>query len=147
MILYMDSDSIVKRYARVADEVGIDEVRELVNEADAVATSIVAYAEVRAALAAARRGGKLRRSSYITAVDAFNDDWPRFAAVIASNELILAAGELAERHALRGYDSVHLASALVFKNRWAYQSYFRLGITILESRGFRKLKCSSRRRW
>jgi hypothetical protein len=27
-----------------------------------------------------------------------------------------AAGDLAERHALRGHDAVHLASALLFRN-------------------------------
>ena len=56
MTLYLDTSSLVKLYV---EEIGSDDVRELVAEAVVVSTSIVAYPETRAALARLRRRGDL----------------------------------------------------------------------------------------
>ena len=48
MILYLDTSALVKLYVR---EHGSAAVRALVERADVVATSVVAYAEARAAFA------------------------------------------------------------------------------------------------
>jgi uncharacterized protein with PIN domain len=58
--LYLDTSSLVK--LDVA-ETGSEVVQQLVGEAHVVATSIVAYAETRAALARLRREGVLRASN------------------------------------------------------------------------------------
>ena len=41
----------------------------------------------------------------------FEDDWERYFALEVTWEIIRQAGDLAEKHHLRAYDSVHLASA------------------------------------
>jgi len=41
-----------------------------------------------------------------------------------SEPLVRLAGDLAERHALRGYDAVHLASGLILKDRLGLQVSF-----------------------
>ena len=46
MTLYLDTSSLVKLYV---EEIGSDDVRELVAESAVVSTSIVAYPETRAA--------------------------------------------------------------------------------------------------
>lgn len=78
------------------------------------ASSIVSYPEGRAALAAARRGGRLTVAGYRTALDDFEVKHAGLAVVGVDPPLARHAGELAEGLDLRGYDAVHLASALAF---------------------------------
>ena len=106
----------MKRYVR--DESGIEETREAVEEADVVATSLLAYVEARAAFARANRDGRFAdEGQYSLLLQNFGGDWAQYAKVNLSPSLAVSAGELAERHALRGYDAVHLASALALRDR------------------------------
>jgi uncharacterized protein len=105
--LYLDTSSAIKLYV---SEEGSDAVRALVAEAAVVATSVVTYAEARAALARLRREGALTAAKLRAAKRDFEDQWPSFLKIDASNVLCRSAGELAERYALRGFDSIHLAS-------------------------------------
>ncbi len=50
---------------------------------------------------------------YRTIVQDFDNDWDTFFIVDVSDTLIKRAGQLAEAFALRGYDAVHLASAVI----------------------------------
>jgi len=112
--VYLDTSSLVKLYVA---EPGSDAVRKLVTEAAVVATSGIAYPETRAALARRRRERALGPAAFATARRAFEEDWPRYLAVDVSASICRAAGELAERYRLRGYDSVHLASYLEVARR------------------------------
>lgn len=47
-----------------------------------------------------------------------NEDWPTYDRLNVSDPVSYLAGELAERHALRGYDSVHLTSAVRISERF-----------------------------
>ena len=85
---------------------------ELFRKADRRSTSVIAYAECRAAVAAAARSQRLTRSEARKAVAALNDVWPALDRLAVSEEIVHRAGELAERRALRGFDAIHLASAL-----------------------------------
>lgn len=76
------------------------------------AASILCYPEGRAALAAARRGGRLSGSAYRRALEEFESLQSELLLVGIDEPLAREAGELSERHGLRGYDAVHLASAL-----------------------------------
>jgi len=105
--LYLDASSLVKLYVQ---EAGSDEVRGLVDQAAVVATSMVAYAETRAAFARLRREGELTAAKFAAAKRDFESDWPSYLILDVSAALVREAGELAERYALRGFDSVHLAS-------------------------------------
>ena len=107
MTLYLDTSSLVKLYV---EEVGSDDVRNLVAEATVVATSIVAYPETRAALARLRRSGDLTPAKFATAKRNFEAQWPAFLTLDVTAPLSREAGEFAERYALRGFDALHLAS-------------------------------------
>lgn len=114
MILYQDTSSVVKRY--VMDEQGVPETRQAVEEADYLATSLVTHTEVRAALAHAKRDGRfVDEDEYTKTLEDFQNDWRHYLKVNVSSSLIAMAGDLAERHALRAYDAVQLASALVLR--------------------------------
>jgi predicted nucleic acid-binding protein len=105
--LYLDTSSLVKLYV---EEAGSDEVRALVGDAAVIATSIVAYAETRAALARLRRSGDLSPGQFAKAKRDFEAQWPAFLALEVSVAVSREAGAFAERYALRGFDALHLAS-------------------------------------
>ncbi len=109
MILYLDTSSLIKLY--VAEE-GSDGIRRLVAGASIVATSVVAYPEARSAFARLRREQAVTdRETELLKTD-LDQDWPRYLALEVSERIWRHAGDLAERHALRGFDSLHLASFL-----------------------------------
>lgn len=97
----------------VVEEVGSDEAAALWDGADAVLSSRVAYSEVRAALAAAHRGGRLSRRQLAGAKRLWSGLWDALRVVELSPELGQLSGDLAEEHALSGFDAIHLASALL----------------------------------
>jgi len=105
--LYLDTSSLVKLYVT---ENGSESVRQLVADADVVATSVVAYPETRAALARLRRDGAVTAARLRSAKREFAEQWPTYLRLEATDSLCRAAGELAERYSLRGFDSIHLAS-------------------------------------
>jgi len=107
--LYLDTSSLVKLYVA---ESGGDSVRAHVDRATIVATSMIAYPEARAALARRHRERALAPAAFAAAKRKFEADWPKYLAVQVTETLCKDAGQLGERHALRGYDSVHLASFL-----------------------------------
>lgn len=107
MTLYLDTSSLVKLYVT---EAGSENVRRLVGDANVVATSVVAYAETRAALARLRRESALTASKLRSAKREFEEQWPTYLTLEATNSLCQTAGEFAEKYGLRGFDSIHLAS-------------------------------------
>ena len=107
MTVYLDTSSLVKLYVR---EAGSDLVRRLVVDANVVATSVVAYAETRASLARLRRQGMLTARTFASAKREFEGQWPAYLTLEATDSLCRAAGNLAEKYDLRGFDSIHLAS-------------------------------------
>jgi predicted nucleic acid-binding protein len=109
LIVYLDTSSLVKLYV---EEKGSTAIRKLVERAELVATSVVAYAEARAALARQRREGGLTAAGFGQAKNDFEQDWPRYLAVEVSEAVYRSAGNLAEKHHLRGFDSLHLAAYL-----------------------------------
>lgn len=93
-------------------EHGSELVAELWGTRQRVASSILAYPEGRAALAAARRGGRLSADGHRRAREEFEALQDEMLLIEVDRALTRQAGQLAEDHSLRGYDAVHLASAL-----------------------------------
>lgn len=106
MIVYLDTSSLVKLYV---EEAGSDHVHGWVSQAGAVATSRVAYPEAMAAFARRHRDGTLPKEGFKELLQAFARDWLRLA-VLDLNEV--AAGDLAVKHGLRGFDAIHLDAVL-----------------------------------
>lgn len=108
MPLYLDTSALVKLY--VAEEHS-DEVHAWVMAATAVATSRVTWAEASATFARREREQPDQASVVAEARDRMRADWPSFAVVDVSQDVVERAGRLARAMALRGYDAVQLASA------------------------------------
>lgn len=116
MIVYLDTSALVKLYA--AEEDGRELVRRAVEESERIATSTVAYAEARAGFARKQREGIFTVDELRRAISDLDEDWPTYARLNVYDPVVYLAGRLAERHALRGYDSVHLASAVRLSARF-----------------------------
>jgi hypothetical protein len=52
----------------------------------------------------------LTASKLTSAKREFEEQWPTYLTLEATNALCRAAGELAEQYSLRGFDGIHLAS-------------------------------------
>lgn len=110
MITYVDTSTLLKL---IIDEDGSDRAVEIWTSADAVASVGLILVEARAALAAAKRARRLTGKQQAEAkgqIEALIGD---LHIVEPTEELISDAADLAESEALRGYDAVHLAAALL----------------------------------
>lgn len=110
---YFDTSALIKLFVT---EAGSPVVQALAAGESSVATSKVTYVEVHAALARKRREGYLADSKYALVTRQFDRDWLGYFKVDVKDEILLAARDLVRRYPLRGYDAVHLASALSLKN-------------------------------
>ena len=113
MILYLDTSALVKLYA---EEPGSGEVRSAVREAHVVAVSEIGYVEARSALARKEREGSFSTDEHDAAIEQLQQDYRQvYLSRPLTGDLIVRAGELTRKHALRAYDAVHLATALVLR--------------------------------
>jgi predicted nucleic acid-binding protein len=112
MFSYLDTSSLVKLYV---EEDESDFVYDLVRSSEITATSIVAYAEARAAFARRFREKSLTRKEYIRLKAVFDEDWSNYFILNLTGNMVKMAGDLADKHSLRGFDSIHLASALTLR--------------------------------
>jgi uncharacterized protein len=85
---------------------------ELWDRADLLVSSQLVYPEARAALAAAARASRIDESTRVSAVATLEDLYAQLRIIAIDEPIARRAGDLATEHALRGYDAVHLASAL-----------------------------------
>lgn len=109
MILYVDTSALIKL---VLVEQGSELAAELWTGSPRAASSILAYPEGRAALAAARRNGRLESGLYGRALEKFEKMFEQLLAIEVDERLAGSAGERAASFGLRGADAVHLATAL-----------------------------------
>ena len=113
MILYLDTSSLVKLYVEEGDSA---RVAELVQSAEVTATSIVAYAEARAAFGRRRREKALAAADHKRIINGLDEDWNNYLIVQLQDKTVRAAGDLADKHGLRGFDAIHLASAITLRD-------------------------------
>jgi predicted nucleic acid-binding protein len=110
VITYLDTSALVKTIvAEPETEVAMD----IWNASDVRLTSLITYAEARAALAAASRDQRLAGRARTAARETLDHRWLDLLEAVVSDEIVHLAGDLADREPLRAYDAVHLASALL----------------------------------
>jgi predicted nucleic acid-binding protein len=108
-MIYLDTSALVKRFVA---EAASDRVRRLIVTEASVATSKIAYAEIYSGLTTKWRENDLSKSDYALACRQFETDWEAYVRVDLDDEILLIARDLIQRHPLRGFDAVHLASAV-----------------------------------
>lgn len=113
MLYYFDSSAAVKRYA---PEKGSEWARLLVEpiEENTVYLGQVGVVEIAAALSRKVRTKELTQEDYEAALWLFLRDVQNEEYIIApvSDQVVDLTVDLTRRHPLRGYDAVHLATAI-----------------------------------
>lgn len=111
MTTFFDTSALV---TLLMDEAGSAEVADVWADAERPVASMLVYPEACAAVARAWRGRRLtdEEAEAEAAAWALDGLVARADLVPASRKLLWDAAYLAEDHFLRGYDAVHLASAL-----------------------------------
>lgn len=116
MILYVDTSALVKRYIREARS---EDVIAVIEQAEAVGSSVLARVEIAAAFAKATRLGWVEEQSASRAWKDFLGHWPSFTRIVVSTGIIDRASTFAWEYGLRGYDAMHFASALIWREALA----------------------------
>lgn len=94
----------------VVSEPGSSEAIAAWGDAERVVSSLLLYPEARAAIGRAARTHRLEDRALRVARSALDRLWRDVDRIAITEPLAREAGRLAELHALRAYDAVHLAS-------------------------------------
>ncbi len=108
MIVYLDTSALVPL---LIDEPASPICERLWDDADDVVSVRIAYVEAAAAIAQARRLGRLTGSQQRAVVALLDETWDQLQLVEVDEPLVHRAGTLADLHRLRGYDATHCAGA------------------------------------
>ncbi len=114
MIYYLDTSALVKRYYT---EKGSAWIHGLFQPENLFVISKVAYAELLAALARKRRERDIGEADFTRAVESFQEEWQEFLVIEVADAIFADLLPLVRRHPLRGFDAIHLCSALWFRKR------------------------------
>jgi len=120
---YLDASALVKRYV---DEVGSDWLRTMIasDQPSLVFTSRITIVEVISAFARRAREGSLSSEELAIARDAFRGDCLNEYQIMPPTMTVIdLACSLLERHPLRAYDAIHLATALGAQQFLVAQGY------------------------
>ena len=110
MILYLDTSALVKRYFKEPYSEGVIDQWMSATE---IVTSFAAYAETMASIYRKKRESCLDDLLVQGIQDLFEQDWLSFVRVEVNDELNFYINQVIKKYPLRGFDSIHLASALI----------------------------------
>ena len=110
MITYVDTSSLLKL---LIDEDGSERAELIWDTAHVLAGSALIVVEASAALAAAEQDARPTAAQHRNAKGELAPLLDELSIVEVTEQLIADAADLAEQEAPRGYDAVHLASALM----------------------------------
>ncbi len=114
-MIYLDTSALVKRYV---EEKGSGVVWHLFEMEERLITAKIAYAEALAAFCRRRREGYLAETDHASLRQKFESDWAACIDVVELTDGVLKdAGRLIDEYPLQGFDAIHLASALLIRNR------------------------------
>lgn len=108
MIVYLDTSALVPL---LIDEPTSPICERLWEDADDVVSVRIAYVEAAAAIAQARRLGRLTRSQQRDVLTLLDEKWDQLQVVDVDDLLVRRAGALADLHSLRGHDATHCGGA------------------------------------
>ena len=107
---YLDTSALLKRYV---DEIGSEWVRAEILGAAVLASSELIIVEAISAFNRRAREGGLAHEEYQRVRDIFYEDChEQYQIVTPARSIMSLACMLLESHPLRGYDAMHLATAL-----------------------------------
>ena len=124
MILYLDTSALAKLYLDEEGNNNTPRLSDVISRYQALTCSVVAYAEARAAFARLVRERILTIEQQQTLLRKLNSDWEQYLLIETTHAVIKIAGDLPDRYALRGFDAIHLASAIWLAERVNFPVHF-----------------------
>jgi predicted nucleic acid-binding protein len=112
VILYLDTSAFIKHYLH---ETGSKLVNEWIDGATLSGTNLITRIEMVATFAKLMRMRVVLRKNATTLIELFQNDWIDYVRLPVNESTVSRADELAWGLGLRGYDSVHLASAIIWQ--------------------------------
>lgn len=112
-IIYFDTSALVKKYIK---ELGSDQISESYSQAELIGTAMITPPEMASALSRAMRRKVIDDDAAGEAWNMFGKDWDTYFVIDVNQALIGQANTLVWEQGLRGYDAVHLASLLAWKD-------------------------------
>ena len=112
MILYLDTSALVKKYFK---EEGSSEVISVWKGSTGIVTSAVAYAELTAAVYRKASETTIKKTLLKSVLNTFQADWLSFIIVEVDNRLNETIHKVISNYGLRGFDAIHLSSAITIK--------------------------------
>lgn len=109
MITYLDTSALLKLYIQ---ETGSEEVVKLLASVESSGTNLLTHVEMASAIARAVRMKLVFANEAQNTWKDFLADWELLVRLDVSLQITKRAAMLAWEHGLRGYDAMHLASAL-----------------------------------
>ena len=110
-MVYIETSALAKRYLSEAESAQVDSIVE--RSSPEIYTSRITYAEILSLLARALRDRRFSPKDYEYQKRRFWQEWDGFHIVEVTAECLRPADRLVERYPLRGFDAVHLCSALL----------------------------------
>ncbi|MBM3237364.1 type II toxin-antitoxin system VapC family toxin [Candidatus Poribacteria bacterium] len=113
MIYFGDSSALVKRYIRETGTPWVKEILHRSRRSERLITKVTG-AEIAAALARKQRMGEISDKNRRKALRTFLQHFRRsYTKIEVSDTVVDLAIQLTQRHPLRGYDAIQLASAMI----------------------------------
>jgi predicted nucleic acid-binding protein len=113
-MLYLDSSALVKRYVL---EEGSKAVTSRFERGETIYTSVLAFAEVHAAIGRKYRERKLSTKEKEKLVEEFLADWLFSLSILElTSATMLALPSLCEQYFLKASDAIHLSAAFWLKD-------------------------------
>ncbi len=112
MILYLDTSALVKRHIQ---EMGTNDVISWMRAAQTIGMSVITRAEAAAAFARMVRMSVIDKPTAESLLSEFRQHWPQYIRLRVTEITIARADAMAWEMGLRGYDAVHLASAMMWQ--------------------------------
>lgn len=114
MIVYLDTNALVKLYIT---EQHSSLLRVFIEEeVKVVGTSVIARPEFSASIAKGLRTGMIWKNVAIAAYKRFQSEWQDLQTLAITDDIIATADSIAWNQQLRGFDAIHLASALQWQS-------------------------------
>src|SRR5215203_4983744 len=111
-VYYFDTSALIKRYVQEKGTIWVTGITERSAGHDLNTVSLTGP-EMIATFFRKARGGTMTRAQAIRIAHNFDVDWQQqYQVLVVSESIVNLAMAIAKKHALRGYDSVHLAAAL-----------------------------------
>jgi uncharacterized protein len=118
---YFDTSALIKQFV---EESGSMRVEALIAAEPQIATSKVAYAEVHAGLTRKWREGAMTEAIYQRTSRLFDSEWAAYIRLDLVEPLLTLTRDLLQRHPLRGFDAIHLASAIQLQQQLSEATQF-----------------------